>query len=85
MSRQKCNAPISPTGKQIRKALIDIDQSAMDLARELGVSAYYIREIYAERRKGKAIRKKIADYLAKQLKARDCYLPLWARDRERVA
>ena len=85
MSREKNATPILPTGKQIRKALIDIDQSPLDLAKEMGVSAYYIREIYAERRKAKALRRKIATYLASELKARNCYLPMWAREKEKTA
>ena len=66
MSRKKDTQDPRPTGKQIRKALIDIDQTPMDLAKAMGVSAYYIREIYAERRAARDMRKKIAAYLATQ-------------------
>ena len=64
MSRQIMNEPPTPTGKQIRKALIDLDLTVMDLARAMGVSPLYIRRIYQERRKARDLRKRIARYLA---------------------
>lgn len=84
MSSKKNEKPI-PSGKAIRKALIDIDQTPIDLARAMGVSPYYIREIYAERRKATALRRQIAKYLAEELKRQGCYLPVWAREKEKVA
>ncbi|HPS40330.1 MAG TPA: hypothetical protein PL124_13005 [Candidatus Cloacimonadota bacterium] len=85
MSRTKNNERPIPSGKAIRKALIDIDQSPVDLARAMGVSPYYIREIYAERRKATGMRRRIAEYLAVELKRRGYYLPMWARDKETAA
>lgn len=80
MSRRNFKVSITPTGKQIRKALIDIDQTPIELAHAVGVTAYYIREIYAERRKAVATRKKIAAYLAEQLKKNKYPLPGWAKE-----
>lgn len=85
MSIKKNEQRPLPTGKQIRKALIDIDQTPMDLAAAMGVSPYYIREIYAERRKATALRRQIAKYLAAELKRQGCYLPVWAREKETAA
>ena len=82
MSNRNLDQRPIPSGKSIRKALIDIDQTPMELAKAVGVSAYYIREIYAERRKATEKRQEIAKYLAAELKKRGCYLPLWARDKE---
>jgi len=64
MSRRKDDTPATPTGKQIRKALIDLDLTVMDLARAMGVSPLYIRRIYQERRKARVLRKQIARFLA---------------------
>lgn len=89
MQREKNETRPSPTGKQIRKALIDLDISVMELAAEMGVSAYYIREIYAERRKAREMRGKIARYLGKEYRKRQYQMPKWMNNynniKERVA
>lgn len=79
MSSKKNEARPMPTGKQIRKALIDIDQTPMDLAKAMGVSAYYIREIYAERRTAVEMRKRIARYLADEFRRCGYRVPAWAK------
>lgn len=79
MSREKNASPVIPSGKAIRKALIDIDQTPLDLAKAMGVSVLYVRYLINERRAGKLIRKRIAAYLAEELRKRGCYLPIWAR------
>lgn len=81
MSRKKNEPRPKPTGKQIRKALIDLDISVMELAEEMGVSAYYIREIYCERRKAASMRDKIARYLAGKYKAYRFPIPGWAKEK----
>ena len=53
MSRTKCEAQAIPTGKQIKKALIDLDLRPFDLAQDLGVSVLYIRMITNEKRAAK--------------------------------
>lgn len=62
------NEILKPTGKEIKKALIDLDLSYMDLAKAIGVSVYYIREITAETRKAYDARKKIEKYLKSEMK-----------------
>lgn len=52
-----------PTGKQIKKSLIDVDMSYTELAKTAGVSVYYIREICAETRKAVKTRARIASIL----------------------
>lgn len=79
MSSKKNEQKLRPTGKQIRKALIDIDQTPIDLAKAMGVSAFYIREIYAERRTAVVMRKKIAAYLAAEYRKNGYPLPAWAK------
>jgi transcriptional regulator with XRE-family HTH domain len=79
MSSEKNERLGVPSGKAIRKALIDIDQTPLELARAMGVSVIYIRYLMNERRDGAAIRKRIAAYLGEQLRKRGCYLPMWAR------
>jgi hypothetical protein len=79
MSSEKIEGRAVPSGKAIRKALIDVDQTPLDLARAMGVSVIYIRYIMNEHRNGVAIRKRIAAYLGEQLRKRGCYLPMWAR------
>lgn len=68
MSRQISNDAPRPTGKQIRKALIDLDMRVLDLARAMDVSPIYIRMIYQERRKARQLRRRIARYLAAEYK-----------------
>jgi len=79
MSSEKNSTLASPSGKAIKKALIDIDQTPMDLATAMGVSVLYIRYLMNERRKGAEIRRRIGAYLGEQLRKRGCYLPMWAR------
>lgn len=64
-------------GQQIKKALIDLDLSYMDLARAMGVSVYYVREIIAGTRKAEAMRSKIARYLGNRYRRMGVYVPKW--------
>jgi ribosome-binding protein aMBF1 (putative translation factor) len=80
MSRES----LRPSGKEIKKALIDLDLSYMQLAKAVGCSVYYIREITAETRKAHDMRKKIARYLDKQMEKQG--LPhKWNDKKEKVA
>lgn len=75
-------------GKKIKKALIDLDLSYMDLARGVDVSVYYIREIVAGTRKALEMRKKIEKYLAAQYRRQGQQVPrAFSREKakERVA
>lgn len=78
MSRTKCEAQAIPTGKQIKKALIDLDLRPYDLAQDLGVSVLYIRMITNERRAAKDMRKKIARRLVAEYRRNGYCLPAWA-------
>lgn len=49
--------------KQVRKALIDRDMTAADLAQALGVTPSYISDILKGSRKADAQRARIMDYL----------------------
>lgn len=60
------NEKFKPTGKQIKKALIDLDLSYRELAHGVGCSIYYIREIAAETRKAPKMRGKIASFINHQ-------------------
>lgn len=80
MSRKKTEQRPLPTGKQIRKALIDLDISVKELAKAMNVSPYYIREIYAERRKAFQLRKQIAQHLGSLYKKNNFKMPTWARE-----
>lgn len=64
MSSNILKEPPKPSGKQIRKALIDLDLTVLDLARAMEVSPIYIRMIYQERRKATELRRRISRYLA---------------------
>lgn len=68
---------IKPTGKQIRKALIDLGMNQVDVARAVGVSDIYIRMITTERRKAIKMRQKIAHLLAGEYVMRGLELPFW--------
>jgi len=59
---------LKPTGKEIKKALIDLDLGYMELAMAMGCSVYYIREITAETRKAREMRHKIACYLGSEMR-----------------
>jgi predicted transcriptional regulator len=75
-----------PTGKQIRKALIDLDLSVLELSREMGVSPIYIRMIYQERRQARRLRKRIAAYLHKQYRQRGYTVPqAFSKQKEKAA
>jgi hypothetical protein len=74
MSRES----LSPTSKEIKKALIDLDLSYMELATAMGCSVYYIREITADTRKARDMRGKIARYLGAEYKRMGCAVPKWA-------
>ena len=75
MSNVKCE----PTGKQIKKALIDHDMSQKELATELGCSLYYVKEICADTRKAVEMRARIGAYLSEKYKQARVPLPRWAR------
>lgn len=79
MSRTKYEAQAIPTGKQIKKALIDLDLRPFDLAQDLGVSVLYIRMITNERRVAKDMRKKIARRLVAEYRRNGYPLPAWAK------
>lgn len=85
MSSKKNEAQPMPTGKQIRKAMIQCDVSPLELAKAMGVSAYYIREIYAERRKAVIMRKRIAQYLGGIYKKYNWLAPKWISREEKAA
>ncbi|MDD4310121.1 MAG: hypothetical protein PHO32_07045 [Candidatus Cloacimonetes bacterium] len=85
MSSSKFETKPKPSGKQIRKALIDLDMSVMELATAMQVSPYYIREIYAERRVARDMRKRIARHLKAEYQKRNYSLPRWASIKEKVA
>lgn len=73
-------------GKQIKKALIDLDLSYMDLARGVEVSVYYIREIVAGTRKAREMRRKIARFLERQYRRQGQQVPrAFNNHKEKVA
>lgn len=77
---------LDDNGKQIKKALIDLDMSYMDLARAMKCSVYYIREIVAGTRKAEAMRGRIAKYFEKQYRKHGTYVPKWIiNGKEKVA
>ncbi len=77
MSRES----LKPTGKQIKKALIDLDMSYRELAEGVECSIYYIREIVAETRKAEEMRHRIAKYLAARYKKYNYKVPTWAKEK----
>lgn len=70
-----------PTGKQVKKALIDLDMSYRELAAAMGCSVYYIREITADTRKATEMRRKIARHLGGIYKKYNYQVPRWAKER----
>jgi hypothetical protein len=80
MSRTKSETKPTPTGKQIKKALIDLDMRPFDLAKDLGVSTLYIRMITNEKRTAVETRKKIACILTQEYRRYGYPLPGWARE-----
>ncbi|MCB5285511.1 MAG: helix-turn-helix domain-containing protein [Candidatus Cloacimonetes bacterium] len=72
-------------GKQIKKALIDLDLSYLALARGVGVSVYYIREIVNGTRKARAARQRIAVFLAAQYKRQGQQVPRAIREEAEAA
>lgn len=81
MSRTKCEPKPIPTGKQIKKALIDLDMRPFDLAQDLGVSTLYIRMITNEKRTASSVRKKIAQRLVQEYTKYGYPLPGWAKEK----
>lgn len=59
MARKK----ITPSGKAIRKLMINAELTAADLADVLAISADYIRQICRDERKATKMRKIIHNYL----------------------
>jgi len=74
MSRGK----IKPTGKQIKMALIDLDQRPLDVARDMDVSVIYVRMILNERRQAIKMRRQIAAWIANEYKRQGREAPAWA-------
>ena len=69
--------PVSDFGKEIKKRLIDIDMTQMDLARKMNVSAPYVGEILRGTRTSDNARRRVCeavgldyDQLMKQLEER---------------
>lgn len=79
MSSTKFEPKPAPTGKQIKKALIDLDLRPYDLAQHMGVSTLYIRMITNEKRTAADMRKKIASRLVQEYQRCGYPLPSWAR------
>lgn len=70
---------LKPTGKQLKKALIDLDLSYIELAKAMGCSVYYIREIAADTRKATEMRKRIAQWIAEKYRHMGIKdVPRWA-------
>ena len=53
--------PVSDFGKEIKKRLIDIDMTQMDLARKMGVSAPYVGEILRGTRTSENAQRKVCE------------------------
>lgn len=79
MSSQNNASPLIPSGKQIKKALIDLDMRYFDLAQDMGVSPIYIRYIANDQRVARELRKKIGVTLRKQYIKYGYPLPGWAK------
>lgn len=69
------------SGKELKKALIDLDLSYMDVAKAMGCSVIYIREIAVDTRKAVTMRKRIAYWLAAQYKKNNYKAPGWAKEK----
>jgi len=52
-----------PTGKQIRKMLVDREMTQQALAEALGISRYYVRDICNDHRNAVIMRQRIYQYL----------------------
>jgi predicted transcriptional regulator len=82
MSREK----LTEQGKQIKKALIDLDMSYMELAKSCGIGVYYVREIIAGTRKAVDMRKKIAACLREGYRKNGWQVPrAFAADKKKEA
>lgn len=53
----------SAYGKQIKKRLIDLNMTQVELARQLGISKQYMRRIISGDRSGKSYRERIEKIL----------------------
>jgi DNA-binding XRE family transcriptional regulator len=60
-----------PTGKEIKHMLLDADMTQVELAKAMGVTVEYIREICRENRNAPKMRAKIKEYLDGCLKIMD--------------
>lgn len=56
-------AKLTPLGKAIKKRLIDLDMTQVELAALLGVNKNYVTRIMTGERSGKKYRKAIAEIL----------------------
>ena len=54
---------LAPSGKEIKKLLIDKELTQKALAAAMGVSVLYVRDICADHRKAHEMRKRIGQYL----------------------
>jgi plasmid maintenance system antidote protein VapI len=75
MSSKTLKVNVKPSGKQIRKAMIDLNLTPLALAHTMGVSVIYIRYIMQDRRVAGEMRSKIAKYLRKMYKAYSWEVP----------
>ena len=53
----------SAYGKRIKKRLIDLNMTQVELARQLGISKQYMRRIISRDRSGNTYRKRIEEIL----------------------
>lgn len=53
----------SAYGKRIKKRLIDLNMTQVELARQLGISKQYMRRIISEDRSGNTYRERIEEIL----------------------
>lgn len=63
MAREK----IKPSGKDLKKMMIDADLTAVELAEELNVTPDYIRQICREKRDARRLRIKIESHLKSKI------------------
>ena len=54
---------LKPTGKQIRKLLVEREMTQKALANALGISHYYVRDICNDHRRAVVMRQRIYQYL----------------------
>lgn len=53
----------SAYGKRIKKRLVDLNMTQVELARQLGISKQYMRRIISGERSGKTYRERIEEIL----------------------